>query len=86
MYKRQALMGWMCERCDDVTIGNEWICSDPYVQRDHAEDPFDAFTRPVSYTHLDVYKRQIYFMPACFAILAHSRGLKSLASNSSKYF
>ena len=39
-----ALMGWMCERCDDVTIGNEWICSDPYVQRDHAEDPFDAFT------------------------------------------
>ena len=26
-----------CERCDDVTIGNEWICSDPYVQRDHAE-------------------------------------------------
>lgn len=43
-----ALMGWMCERCDDVTIGNEWICSDPYVQRDHAEDPFDAFTRPTS--------------------------------------
>ncbi len=43
-----ALMGWMCERCDDVTIGNEWICSDPYVQRDHAEDPFDAFTKPTS--------------------------------------
>ena len=43
-----ALMGWMCERCDDVTIGNEWICSDPYVQRDHAEDPFDAFTRPTT--------------------------------------
>ncbi|SHK91548.1 alpha/beta fold hydrolase [Hespellia stercorisuis] len=42
------LMGWMCERCDDVTIGNEWICSDPYVQRDHAEDPFDAFTRPTN--------------------------------------
>ena len=41
------LMGWMCERCDDVTIGNEWICSDPYVQRDHADDPFDAFTKPV---------------------------------------
>lgn len=43
-----ALMGWMCERCDDVTIGNEWICSDVYVQRDHAEDPFDAFTKPTS--------------------------------------
>lgn len=42
------LMGWMCERCDDVSIGNEWICADSYVQKDHAEDPFDAFTRPVS--------------------------------------
>lgn len=41
------LMGWMCERCGDVSIGNEWICADPYVQRDHADDPFDAFTRPV---------------------------------------
>ena len=28
--------------------GNEWICADPYVQRDHADDPFDAFTRPTS--------------------------------------
>ena len=27
------LMGWMCERCG---------------QRDHADDPFDAFTRPTS--------------------------------------
>lgn len=43
-----ALMGWMCERCDDISIGNEWICDDIYVQRDHAEDPFDAFTRPVT--------------------------------------
>lgn len=43
-----ALMGWMCERCDDVSIGNEWICSDLYVQRDHAEDPFDAFTKPTT--------------------------------------
>ncbi len=42
------LMGWMCERCGDVTIGNEWICADPYVQKDHAEDPFDAFTKPTS--------------------------------------
>ncbi|MDD3401782.1 MAG: alpha/beta hydrolase [Hespellia sp.] len=43
-----ALMGWMCERCDDVSIGNEWICADAYVQRDHADDPFDAFTKPTS--------------------------------------
>ncbi len=39
------LLGWMCERCGEVSIGNEWICADPYVQRDHAEDPFDAFTK-----------------------------------------
>lgn len=42
------LMGWMCERCGEVTLGNEWICDDPYVQRDHAEDPFDAFTKPTA--------------------------------------
>ncbi|MCI6886569.1 MAG: alpha/beta hydrolase [Lachnospiraceae bacterium] len=40
-----SLLGWMCERCGEVSIGNEWICADPYVQRDHAEDPFDAFTK-----------------------------------------
>ena len=52
-------MGWMCERCGEVSIGNEWICADPYVQRDHADDPFDAFTRP------DVYKRQY---EGCYAL------------------
>ena len=43
-----ALLGWMCERCGEVHIGNEWICADPYVQRDHADDPFDAFTKPTN--------------------------------------
>lgn len=43
-----ALMGWMCERCGNISIGNEWICADPYVQKDHAEDPFDAFTKPTN--------------------------------------
>lgn len=43
-----ALLGWMGERCGEVTLGNEWICADPYVQKDHAEDPFDAFTKPTS--------------------------------------
>ncbi|WP_077533888.1 serine aminopeptidase domain-containing protein [Massiliimalia massiliensis] len=43
----EALMGWMCERCGEVSIGNEWICHDVYVQRDHAADPFDAFTKPI---------------------------------------
>ncbi|MDO4545351.1 MAG: alpha/beta hydrolase [Bacillota bacterium] len=42
------LLGWMCERCGDVKLGNEWICDDVYVQQDHAADPFDAFTKPTS--------------------------------------
>ena len=42
-------MGWMFARCEEgVTLGNEWICDDPWVQKDHAEDPFDAFTKPTS--------------------------------------
>lgn len=41
------LMGWMFSRCaEGANLGNEWICHDPYVQKDHAEDPFDAFTHP----------------------------------------
>lgn len=43
-----ALMGWMNERCGEVKIGNEWICADLFVQYDHANDPFDAFTRPTT--------------------------------------
>lgn len=42
-----ALLGWMFERCpEDIKYGNEWICSDPAVQYDHAMDPFDAFSKP----------------------------------------
>lgn len=42
------LLGWMFARCEEgANLGNEWICHDPYVQADHAEDPFDAFTHPV---------------------------------------
>jgi alpha-beta hydrolase superfamily lysophospholipase len=44
-----VMMGWMFARCDEgVKLGNEWICHDQYVQHDHAEDPFDAFTKPTS--------------------------------------
>lgn len=44
-----TFMGWMFARCDEgVTLGNEWICDSPYVQQDHAQDPFDAFTKPTS--------------------------------------
>lgn len=43
------LLGWMCDRCDEeIQFGNEWICSDYNVQFDHANDPFDAFTKPTS--------------------------------------
>lgn len=42
----QILLGWMFGRCGEPKLGNEWICDDPIVQRDHAEDPFDAFTKP----------------------------------------
>ena len=59
-----SLMGWMCERCGEISIGNEWICHDPYVQIDHAQDPFDAFTRPTS-------NRSIYdFIQLCTKILS----------------
>ena len=43
-----GLMGGLFARVEDVKLGNEWICHDPYVQIDHAEDPFDAFTKPTS--------------------------------------
>ena len=43
------MMGWMFARCDEgVKLGNEWICHDEYVQKDHAADPFDAFTKPTN--------------------------------------
>ena len=49
-------MGWMGERCGEMKLGNEWICHDPYVQADHANDPFDAFTKPTQNRSL------LYFM------------------------
>ena len=42
------LLGWAFERIPEVKAGNEWICSDPYVQIDHAKDPFNAFTKPIN--------------------------------------
>ena len=44
-----AFMGWMCERCEEpIQYGNEWICHDLAVQYDHANDPFNAFTKPAT--------------------------------------
>ena len=43
------LMGWMFGRCaEGVKLGNEWVCADPYVQADHAGDPFNAFSHPTT--------------------------------------
>lgn len=42
------LMSGLFARVEEVKLGNEWICHDPYVQMDHAMDPFDAFTKPTS--------------------------------------
>ena len=44
--------GPMFSRIEEgVTIGNEWICHDPYVQRDHADDPFDGFYKSPTTNH-----------------------------------
>ncbi len=50
------ILGWMFARCGEVKYGNEWISFDPYVQYDHANDPFDGFTRPMN------NKSWLYFM------------------------
>ena len=43
------LFGFMFERIEEpVKLGNEWICHSPWVQNDHAADPFDAFTKPTN--------------------------------------
>jgi len=43
-----SMLGGLFARIEEVKLGNEWICHDPYVQIDHAQDPFDAFTKPTS--------------------------------------
>ncbi len=41
-------LGWMFARCGEVKYGNEWISHDKCVQYDHANDPFNAFTKPMN--------------------------------------
>ncbi len=43
-----GLLGWMFSRCESAELGNEWICHHKEVQYDHANDPFDAFTKPTT--------------------------------------
>lgn len=55
------LLGGLFSRITEgVKIGNEWICHDPYVQIDHAQDPFDAFTKPTSNESLLQFIEMIY--------------------------
>ena len=43
------LLGGLFSRItEEIKLGNEWICHDNYVQLDHAQDPFDAFTKSTS--------------------------------------
>lgn len=40
------LLGWMTKRCKNPTTPNDWICGDPDVVADHANDPFNNFKTP----------------------------------------
>ncbi|AKA67895.1 MULTISPECIES: alpha/beta fold hydrolase [Clostridium] len=40
------LLGWMTNRCENPTTANDWICGDPDVVADHANDPFNNFKTP----------------------------------------
>lgn len=42
----EELLSWMTERCENPTTANDWICGDPDVVADHANDPFNNFTTP----------------------------------------
>ncbi|WP_208586085.1 alpha/beta fold hydrolase [Gracilibacillus suaedae] len=41
-----SLLGWMTDRIDYPLTQNDWICGDPDVVADHANDPFNNFTSP----------------------------------------
>ncbi len=53
------LLGWMVARIDNPKLGNEWICHDEYVQYDHANDPFNAFTKPTNNRSLKYFMDMI---------------------------
>ena len=45
-----------------------------------AEKPMDACTKAVSYTHLDVYKRQVLLLLVCYILSAVSSIFPTLGS------
>lgn len=57
------LMGGLYSRVGEVKLGNEWICHDENVQKDHALDPFNAFTKPTK------IKSALYFVEMMEVIL-----------------
>lgn len=43
-----SMVSWLGERCGVVKNGQEWCCSDIYVQQDHIKDPLNVSSRPIS--------------------------------------
>lgn len=41
-----TLLSWMTERVENPATPNDWICGDPDVVADHANDPFNNFKIP----------------------------------------
>ena len=61
MYKRQVecyLVEWNGRYCVQLSA---------MYDRDYAEDLGMGYPEPVSYTHLDVYKRQVYIEVKIYA-------------------
>ena len=58
MYKRQI------EECEKENAGTEITL---YIKEDTENEDYTKYLEPVSYTHLDVYKRQVFFSILLFA-------------------
>ncbi|MCR4674635.1 MAG: lysophospholipase [Lachnospiraceae bacterium] len=58
----QDVLGWFANCIPDTKVGNEWICGDPWVQKDHIEDPFNAFTQPI------ISRSLLYFSELCLFV------------------
>lgn len=53
------LLGWMTERYENPLTPNDWICGDPDVVADHANDPFNNFTSPPNIRSLYYFVRML---------------------------
>ena len=57
-----AVLGWFADKIPNTVVGNEWVCGDPWVQKDHIADPFNAFSQPISNRAL------YYFSDMCLCV------------------